>query len=73
MGVVPLTSILSHKGGGGHYHLSVALRRSMITRDYEKGFPGGFSVISEDSPTNLMAVVPPIGVKLTLVSNPLSR
>ena len=33
MGVIPLTSILSHKGRGGHFHPSVALHRSMITQD----------------------------------------
>ena len=33
MGIIPLTSILSHKGRGGNFHLSVPLRRSMITRN----------------------------------------
>ncbi len=33
MGVIPLTSILSRKGRGGHFHLSVALHRSMKTRN----------------------------------------
>ena len=33
MGMIPLTSILSHKGRGGNFHLSVALRWSMITRN----------------------------------------
>ena len=33
MRVIPLTSILSHKGRGSHFHLSAALHRSMKTRN----------------------------------------
>ena len=33
MGVIPLTSILSHKGRGGHFHLLVTPHRGMITRN----------------------------------------
>ena len=33
MGVIPLTSILSHKERGGHFHLSVAPQRGMNTRN----------------------------------------
>ena len=33
MGVIPLTSILSHKGRGGYFHPSVALHRSMKARN----------------------------------------
>ena len=33
MGVIPLTSILSHKGRGGYFYLPVALHRGMITRN----------------------------------------
>ena len=33
MGVIPLTSILSHKGRGGQFHPTVALHRRMITQD----------------------------------------
>ncbi len=33
MGVIPLTSILSHKGRGGYLHLPVAPHRDMKTRN----------------------------------------
>ena len=33
MRVIPLTSILSHKGRGSHFHPSVALHLSMETRN----------------------------------------
>ena len=33
MWVIPLTSILSHKGRGCHFHLLVKSQRGMITRN----------------------------------------
>ena len=33
MGVVPLTSILSHKGRGGHFHPLVTPHRGMVIRN----------------------------------------
>ncbi len=68
MGVIPLTSILSHKGRGGHFHLQVAFRRSMKTRDDESK--------ALDTPPQLHYLVslePPVGTRSRYFSKPFTR